>query len=557
MSTVVAEPRERPAPEEPGVRFEKRRRHSHRLSDARERVALFAVFYALYVVVGYFTIVRWHVVVGDAHSRLAHAYFVWWNAPGKLVAIGFVWPPLQTLVFLPVALIKPLATSLIALPVTSGLFAAGTLVVLERTLALVGLRRVWRLVLVALFGLNPMYVFYSSNGMAEVVYLFLLALAFYWLLRWHLGGGAHFLLLSGTAFALGTMVRYEVIEWACLAAVFVAAALRARGAGRSEIEGSFLSFFAPIVYTVGLWIFFNWIILGRPLYFVQIQGALKSHAVGVDIPPPPTPLSPGELVGTVASLTWHLFPLTLVVAAALIAVCVRRRDAMSGMLAAALLLNPLTTAALVYRTNQHELLELRYNIRSMPLALIGVAWLYYRSGTRIRPAVLLGATALLVLTLPLAWRTMQSYPQQVREQAFTRALASRHTQEGTLAVGPGGLPVPVGFKPSYDMAHYITAHVRQRNAVLTDDAQTFGTVLRSGRPDLFFDRIDRGEAGWLVTARQPYRTVRYLLISDQRPDRLRQMYPDVTGPASRGLRLVYATSRERLFAVVGRTQPHQ
>ena len=71
--------------------------------------------------------------------------------------------------FLPLAAIKPLATSLVALPLTSAVFGGLLLVVIERLLGLTGLSRPRRYALVAAFGANPMIAFYASNGMAEIV----------------------------------------------------------------------------------------------------------------------------------------------------------------------------------------------------------------------------------------------------------------------------------------------------------------------------------------------------------------------------------------------------
>ena len=62
---------------------------------------LFVVAAGVYFYVGYQTVVEDGVVVFDALDRLTRAYMVWHNEPPKLAAIGFVFPPLTTMVFLP------------------------------------------------------------------------------------------------------------------------------------------------------------------------------------------------------------------------------------------------------------------------------------------------------------------------------------------------------------------------------------------------------------------------------------------------------------------------
>ena len=125
---------------------------------------------------------------------------------------------------------------------------------------------------------------------------------------------------------------------------------------------------------------------------------------------------------------------------------------------------------------------------------------------------------------------------------------------GTLTTGRDQSRRIMGIDPVADraMADYIGAHVAETDAVLTDDSQTFGVMLSSGRPDLFLDRIDRGDADWLRVAEHPYPKVRYLLVSWTELDALNRMYHHAfTADGGRGLRLVYATRTSKLFQVVG------
>src|SRR5205807_4700355 len=114
---------------------------------------------------GYHMIADNHVIVFDALDRLTRAYLVWHNDPPKLAAIGFLFPPFTSLVYLPLAAIKPLATSLIALSVTTAIFAAGTLVLLNRILARCEMPVLLRMVIVVAVGINPMFALYAGNGM--------------------------------------------------------------------------------------------------------------------------------------------------------------------------------------------------------------------------------------------------------------------------------------------------------------------------------------------------------------------------------------------------------
>ena len=67
------------------------------------------------------------------------------------------------------------------------------------------------------------------------------------------------------------------------------------------------------------------------------------------------------------------------------------------------------------------------------------------------------------------------------------------------------------------MARYITDHVHQRNAILTDDSQTLEVMLLRGRPDLFLDRIDHGDMAWRRVLDNPFGRVRYFLLPKWAP----------------------------------------
>src|SRR5437868_8841806 len=109
---------------------------------------------------------------------------------------------------------------------------------------------------------------------------------------------------------------------------------------------------------------------------------------------------------------------------------------------------------------------------------------------------------------------------QFREAPFVRALSTGRDQQGTLVIGS---LERIAVTQDETMARYIVRHVHGRNAILTDDAQSFAIMLYSGEPSLFFDRIDRGDAEWTQAAVTPYRRVRYLLFTSQGGDLLNHL----------------------------------
>jgi hypothetical protein len=505
-----------------------------------EHLALFAVASSLYFALGLWIVLREHIVLFDGLSRLAHAYFVWWNVPPKLTAIGFVWPPMATVVFLPFTLIRPLATSLVALPLVSALFGGALLVMLNRLFVLCGMKRWQRYPLIVAFGINPMIAFYASNGMSEIVYLFLLVGGIDSFLRWYLTRSPGALIFAAMFFAFGILSRYEVFTWALVLPLsLVMISIRQR-VSRSEVEGRLLTYLAPISYAAGLWFFFNWLILGSPFYFLKQQAPGAPTSPG-QAPPPVqhTHLSPLQIADKIASLNWHLFPPTILVLAALAVVLYRRRDLMTATLIVMLVLNAAFTWLIIVGSGALAYLELRYNMRAMPIAIAAVGWIFLVTPRARRVWVWGAALAMLLAAIPATAQTMETFRYQYRESNFIHAVRTGQ-----------GLPDQLG--DARRAARWIDEHVHTNDAVLTDDSQTFPAMLLSGRPGLFWDRIDRGDAQWLLARDDPWGRVRYFLYIPGGPDLIAAKYPALTRGANPGLTPVFRAGKY----VVVRVAPH-
>lgn len=474
------------------------------------------------------------MVLGDAEARLEHAFSVLWNDPSKLAAIGFYWPPFQTLVLLPLAAVKPVATSLVALPLTSALFGAGLLVVLDRALTTLELDRWLRWALVAAFGLNPMIFFYAVNGMAEILYLFFLTLGMALFVRWARMPRWHDLPLVGFAFACGVLSRYEVGAWLPLVLVAVVAVLMSRRVAVLQIEAAVLAVVIPVGYALLLWTFLTWEILGDPLGWFK---ALFPRSAGTTAAAP-EPL--GGLILDAVQIHLTLFAPTVFVAALALTVAIRRRSIVGGVLGASLLLNLATTLFILVRSQSTTFLELRYNMRTIPLVLIALGWLLLTVPPARRRLAGFTAVAALVLAIPVTGWTMLTSDHVGAERVFLRALLY---DEATDYVDE-----------QRTVAEFIRARVPGRNRVLTDDAQTFGIALIDGHPERYLDRIDVGDDAWRRIRDNPVGRVDYFLIrrGGSGTDLIAQRYPglsDPSRPAPTFARQVFRNGRYVLFAI--------
>lgn len=515
-------------------------------------LGLFVVMAAVYFFIGYRVTVDQHVVVFDALDRLTRAYLVWHNSPPKLAAVGFVFPPLTTFVFLPFAVVKPVATSLIALPLTSAVFAAATVAVLDRTLARCDMPLLFRLPLLALFAFNPFWVFYAGNGMSEVVYCFFLAAGLYYFISWYATTEPRYLIGAGFAIATLVLVRYGFLIWGVLLGVLIAVALVRRRASSIEVEGSVIAFAAPVIYVMALWILFNALIIGEPFGWltdattsaqaVNATGEVGAQNLGLD-----------QITRRLFELNIAVFPLAFVAVPALVATFVAQRNDMALWLASFVVVGIVIMGVHSLTADKEGLLTMRDAMPMYLAAFVGAAWVY-RSLPAARMLVL-GATAVvLVIGLFTAWNGMKNYPFQNQEQAFTRALFSGDDQEGMPSRGG----FTVGISSEARMAQYIKTQIPQvRDSILTDNAQTFGVIMLSGRPQNFLDRIDKGDAEFRKVLQRPFGRVRYLLLTTNTrnsSDIVQQRYPRANQGTVDGLDVVFRTSRYVLVSVASRAE---
>jgi hypothetical protein len=517
------------------------------IPSGRAGLLLFVVATAFYFFIGYRVTIDGHVVVFDALNRLTDAYLVWWNDPPKLAAIGFLFPPLTTLAFLPLTVVKPVATSLIALPLLTSLCAGAALVWIDRTLARCEMPVLFRIPVLVLFGINPMWLFYAGNGMSEALYLAMLAFSLYGFVSWYETTEPRFLIAAGFGIAVLIMTRYMFIIWAVLVALLIGVALVRRRASRVEVEGSVVAFAAPVVYSLALWILFNALIIGEPFGWITDTTSTQAvNATGIDTS---GSLGFDQVSSRLLELNVAVFPLAFAAVPALVIAFVTQRNDMALWLASFVVLGIVIIGVHAYVAGNEGLLTLRDAMPMALTALIGAAWIY-RSFAGFRLVIWGVTVAILVIGLFTAWRGMQNYPFQSLEQAFTRTLFTGDNQEGTSSRGG----YTVGIDPEAQMAEYIKKNIHDNNVVLTDNAQTYGVILLNGQPQVFFDRIDKGDAKWNSVLDDPYGKVRYLLVAynPRSGDLIQRHYPQINAGTVPGMTPVYRTDRYVLVRVADR-----
>ena len=500
-----------------------------------ETLAIFVVFSIIFALFGYKIVVEQHVIVFDALDRLSRALMVWHNDPPKLAAIGFTLPPLGTLALVPFALFRDLVSSGLLLPLSSAIFAAGALAFFDRMFAAAEMGFL-RLGVVVLIAVNPMFAFYAVNGMPESFYFLLVAFAMFCMVAWSKTLSVRYLIGTGLALAVAALVRYEFIAWTLLLAFVFAAVLAQRDREGDEIQGSVVAFLAPIFYCVGLWIFFNLIVLGQPFEWIDVTRTEPIFATG-----PGPDFSLGSALGAALEIQL-IFPLTLVVFPFLLFSAFREGGAASVGFALLILVNIGWSIGSAAIAGSIDAIELKDALPGMLAALAGLAWLHYLF-SEMRTILAIGIIAGAAIALPFAWDQMKTYPHQNLEQAFTRAALSNEDQEGTSSRGG----FTVGIRQERDAANFIEGLDTGRGDILTDNSRTFGVIDLTGEPELFFDRVDEGDDEWEAILDDPFGDVQYILV--ERSDLVSDRYPGIDDDEVDGFEVVASNDRYTVVRV--------
>jgi hypothetical protein len=335
--------------------------------------------FAVYATVGALLVLRYGSIVGDAESRVADAWYVFFSRDPHLAAIGFVWNPLPSVLLMPFFLFKDIWPDLthraFAGNLTSALFAAGCVVQFRAILRELGTAKIVSWILVVALIANPMALYYGANGMTEPFYLFFLLVGVRYLMRWLERSDIRSLVLCGSALGFAYLVRYEALAsaGAAFVVVVVVSFWRSRGKRKTRLQAAAcdgLVFSLPVAASFIGWAVLSYVITGHAFEQFQsqygntsqiaVQGGV-GHAYGHF-----TPFS----LGMIQFLVYA--PLIPLLGALVVASAVGRRDvrpAAFAVLAGTIGFSLLGMVAGVIGPN------LRYFIPALPLGMLCFAYL--------------------------------------------------------------------------------------------------------------------------------------------------------------------------------------
>lgn len=464
--------------------------------------------FAAYLAVAAYVLVERDLLPIDALARLTSAHLVFSGTDPKLATIGFVWPPIPTLVLLPFAAVPPLLESHLAVGIVSAA-AAATAVVLTRRIAVrLGVPQPWPWLIAAAFALNPLVVLFAANGYSEALLLAGVLLGLDALVDFWQRDADGPLVRAGLWFGLLPMIRYEtaVLAAAVGVALWLEVRARAESAARDgRVEGRMLAFSGLAFYPTALWLFFSWQIMGDPLYSMRNERSALSIAadqLGAER------FDLLEAVGLAATLWTAVFPLAVAGAAACIWIGARHRSPLLVGLGAAPLALPASHVLLIAREESVPLI--RYFILAIPVGLVaGVVALSASGALRAagrRTHAILGVFLAVLLLSDLSTGVVLERGRYQTVEALSWAALSTREQvlypqlTDAIAIGE-------------TLPRVVPADARV--LVLLDEyGEGFAIVLGSRRPELF---LDHTSPDYRAAVEQPWRFVDYVLVPHEEP----------------------------------------
>jgi hypothetical protein len=467
---------------------------------------VFVAAFLVYIGVAAVLVFGHHSIVGDAWSRVANAYYVLYSRDPHLAAMGFVWNPLPSMAMLPLLPLKAIWPALVtegfAANVVSALFMAGAVAQFRAFLADLRLPRLIGPALVLLFAAHPMIVLYGANGMSEAPFLFFLVVGAHQLSKWIERNDSASLAYSGVAIAFAYLTRYEAAAAALFAAVVVALVSFQRapaGSRRITALSDVLIFSAPPAFAFASWAFASWVIVGTPFEtFTSMYGnAAQVERASTGIV---QATGQGTLNGVIyaGAQLLALAPLVVPIATIALLAALRRRDAR--------LLGPLAVFGGVLGFAFAAFISgssfgwLRFYITLIPLM------------AAIAALAVAAAVPAQAPSSPAPWRRWFSrlspyamgllmvgmlavgYPSVVAGMVDDQ-IGRGEAREQLTELLPGTVAASQYSEDAYLLAGEVADHVDGLNlgvgAVLTDAANAFPIIMRSGDPRQFVITPDR------------------------------------------------------------------
>ena len=238
-----------------------------------EGVTLAGLLLAVSLVLGFQLLFRYHILYGDALSRVLNGMYTVLRPGFHLAAVGFLWNPLPALLAIPLAEFRlvwpPIMEYGYASNIISACFAAVGVYHMNRLLWRFGFARTARILWCLLYVANPLMLLYGANGMTDGMMCAIAVATIDNLTGYMKTDRLTDLVKAGSWLAAEFMTRYESVPIGFGIGLGLAIMVYKRDKIWARAEAMALMFWFPVICAGVTWMLLNWMIMGSPLYFAN------------------------------------------------------------------------------------------------------------------------------------------------------------------------------------------------------------------------------------------------------------------------------------------------
>jgi hypothetical protein len=494
-----------------------------------EVIRIFIPLFLFYLGLGvYLSQVR-GFLPGDSLARMVSAWLVHRGTVPKLSSIGFVWPPIPTLLIIPFTFIPYLVKTWTAVIMVSSISMAISGVLIFKIAKLCSIPGLWKDLLVVLFATNPLIIIFGANGMSEAILIAVVLGAFYWFVQFWRTDSNMALVLSAGFFGLLPLIRYEAILVTGAVAIIIMIQSWVKRYHLDEVqlraflEGRLLAYGSLGIYPIFLWMVASWQIMGSPFYFINNPQSAVNIAEG-QLHGINTQLGPAILL---AFRLWIVsFPFNCVATIIALFYGLYRKNYFLVSLSSLNIITPLAQGFLLSQSSTVPLL--RYFIINIPISVVTLfcVWkdfsLNQNSVNEVRPQIRIGIwTAVFIVflgsNLSTAYQLTYSEFQSNENPTWLGLVSSDPVPYMHIRQAGEGLKV----------GKVLPDIIPEGKRVLLDTyAGGYAIILASGNPDLFLDFTD---PNYKLAVRRPWEYADYVLVPSQETEgkfsEINQYYP--------------------------------
>lgn len=219
----------------------------------------------------------WIVAYGDSESHLNIAKRVIHSLTPGAAQLGGIWLPLPHILMVPFVSFDPLWRTGLAGSIISGASYILSCIYLYRLTLLVTQNKPAAFVAFLVIALNPNILYMQTTPMTELPLMAFFIMSSFYFIR-YIGDDRDIMSLIAAAFFAfcASLTRYDGWFLVMIEASVIFLYYFREGKWR-ELEGKLILFVTLAFFGIGLWLLWNFLILGDPLYFTNSPFSAKSQ----------------------------------------------------------------------------------------------------------------------------------------------------------------------------------------------------------------------------------------------------------------------------------------